>query len=236
MRPRSSAALTRLLVSVLIIAGAWSASSVGYFELLDVFGAEIGYRDAPWAYAVYYAGWVGLVLLVFRRSFRRWARQGTNPDYLAFGAVLALAFAFYALVILPRLPETEWTRTQEPVEFFWANAWYFLPKSVEILFQQVLIAELVLALSALRLPLWRVSLLVAVLFGGFHLTLALSYPNPLYVARYSVAATIFGALVPWLILRVRYGLLLSYAIHWSYYAIDIALIHFVFAAGPDTGM
>lgn len=68
------------------------------------------------------------------------------------------------------------------------------------------------------------------MFGGFHLTLALSYPNPLYVARYSLAAAIFGFLAPVILLRLRHGFLLTYAIHWAYYALDIIAIHYAFAA------
>ena len=68
------------------------------------------------------------------------------------------------------------------------------------------------------------------LFGAFHLSLALNSYNPVYVFRYTIAATIFGAIVPTLILRLRNGFLISYALHWGYYAVDIAAIHFVFAA------
>jgi hypothetical protein len=219
-----------LVLTVAMIAAAWGFSSLGYFQLGPVLGAKIGYNDAPLTFALYYAAWSLAVFLVFRRTFQGGGDLTPQPLRLAAVVGLAIACAGFALLVVPRLPQVEWTRTNSPVEFFWATSAYFLPKSVEILFQQLLIAALVLGLRNMRLKLWKISVVVAVLFGAFHLTLALSYPNPLYVLRYSVAAAIFGAMVPYILLRVRHGFLLTYAIHWVYYALDIVIIHFAFAA------
>lgn len=228
-------AARNLGLTVAAIAAAWSFSGFGYFRLEPVLGAEVGYNDAPVAFALYYAGWSVAVFLVFRGTFRDGADLTPEPLRLAAVAALIAAFLAFALLVVPRLPVSEWTRTNSPVEFFWATSWYFLPKSVEILFQQLLIAALVLALANTGLRLWKISALVALLFGGFHLTLALSYPNPFYVMRYSVAAALFGAIVPWLLLRVRHGFLASYTIHWVYYAIDIVVIRYTFAAAAEGG-
>ena len=225
-------AARNLGLTVAAIAAAWGFSAYGYFRLEPVLGGEVGYNDAPLAFALYYAVWSLAVFLVFRRTFQRGGDLSPQPLRLVAVVLLALAFAAFAVLVVPRLPETEWSRTNSPVEFFWATSWYFLPKSVEILFQQLLIAALVLALRDRTCAVWQISALVAVLFGGFHLTLALSYPNPMYVMRYTIAATVFGALVPQLLLRLRHGFLLSYAIHWAYYALDIIAIHFAFAV-PD---
>ena len=227
---RRSRQLARLGWTVAVIAGAWILSSVGYYWLEPELGAQIGYNDAPLGFALYYGAWSGLVYLVFRSRYLAWSRLELSGLRLAIIAAMLVIFAIYALLVIPRLPETEWVRTQSPVEFFYANSWYFLPKSVEILFQQLLIAALILALRGLRLSIWSISGLVAVMFGGFHLSLALFYDNPVYVLRYTVAAAIFGALAPWFILKLRNGFLLSYAVHWTYYAIDLTLIHYVFAA------
>jgi hypothetical protein len=174
--------------------------------------------------------WATAVFVVFRPMFRDLDTFGHAREYGAIIVSLIVVFSIFVLFVLPVLPNAVWSRSETPVEFFWANSWYFLPKSIEILFQQILIATLILALATLKLNLRTISGTVALLFGGFHLTLALSYPNPVYVARYVIAATCFGALAPWLILRVRNGFFWSYAIHWLFYAVDITIIHFVFAA------
>ena len=223
-------ALRNLGFTIAVIAGAWTLSSLGYFELEPLLRAEVGYNDAPLAFAGYYALWSLAVFAVFRGNFRRAGDLSLTPTRIAAIAALAIGFAGFALFVLPRLPAMVWTRSADPVEFFWANSWYFLPKAIEILFQQILIAALVLALHDLGLGTLRIGLLVALLFGGFHLTLAFSYPNPLYVLRYSVAATLFGGLAPWLLLNLRHGFLFSLAIHAGYYVIDSIAIHFAFAA------
>jgi len=222
--------MRRLAATAALIALAWGLSSVGYFWTAPALSAQIGYNDAPLFYSAYYALWAAAVFLLFRRDYAAAMQVDAPRQTLGLAALLAVVFTGYAMLVLPRLPAVDWTWPETPVEFFWATSWYFLPKSVEILFQQLLIAALVLALNAMGLRLRAISGLVALMFGGFHLTLAFSYDNPLYVLRYTVAATAFGALVPWLLLRRRHGFLISYAVHWGYYAADAAIIHFVFAA------
>lgn len=72
------------------------------------------------------------------------------------------------------------------------SAWCYLPKSVDILFQQPLGAAIILRAQRSGMPLRATSILMAVLFGGFLLTLALDGFTALYVARFSLAASLFG--------------------------------------------
>ena len=67
------------------------------------------------------------------------AREG-----LALIPILA-AFGLFAVYILPLLPTVSELRAPpNPPEFMFATAWYYLPKSADILFQQVLDAALIL--------------------------------------------------------------------------------------------
>lgn len=221
--------MRRVALTALIAGALWLVSTAGYFAVSPWLGATVGYNDAPVFFAIYYAGFAGAAGFAYRDLFAGLAE--TDLRGLTFPlASMALVFLAYAGFILPLLPETAWTRDTQPVEFFWATQWYFLPKSLEILFQDVLIAALVLALARTGMRLVWLSVLTALLFGGFHVTMGLSYPNPFYVARYTAAAALFGAMVPWLILRLKGGFLAVYGVHWGYYALDIALIHWVFAA------
>jgi hypothetical protein len=61
----------------------------------------------------------------------------------------------------------------------------------------------------------------AVLFGGMHVLLALSGSSFIYVAVFTSAATIAGFIFPYLIVRVRNGLVYSYLLHWGFYAVII---------------
>ncbi len=69
-------------------------------------------------------------------------------------------------------------------------------------------------------------------FGLFHLSLALDGFTHLDVARFTLAATAFGALLPYLYLRVRHGFRWAYSMHWGGYAAEAALTHFLLAAPP----
>jgi hypothetical protein len=222
--------LRQLLFTAAILAVAWSVSSAGYFWSESVLNTEIGYNEAPLIYATYYALWAAFVFWIFRGSLATPTGFQITFEQSIWAVSLLIAMAVFLLLVLPRLPETAWTRAETPVEFFHANSWYFIPKSTEIVFQQTLIAALVFALNDYKLKLPMLSLVTAMLFGGFHLTLAIAYDNPLYVLRYAIAATMFGAIVPYLILKVRNGFFVSFAIHCAYYAIDITLIHFYFSA------
>jgi hypothetical protein len=63
----------------------------------------------------------------------------------------------------------------------------------------------------------------AALFGVSHLLLAFGGVPVGYVVRFMVAATLFGFLFPYLILRVPNGLGYSYMLHWIYYAITAVM-------------
>jgi len=143
----------RLIITIAIITTAWNLSSIGYFQLLPVLDAGVGYNDAPIFYAVYYAAWTLLVAAIFRKSFLSWTPMDRPGLYLALVTAMALAFATYTILVIPELPSTTWTRSETPVEFFYATAWYFIPKSVEILFQQILVAALILSLHNYQMSL-----------------------------------------------------------------------------------
>ena len=216
-----------LLVTVLVIAVIWSLSSLGYYGLAPVFGDGFGYDEAPVAFTLYYGAWTALAAYVFHFDIDRWAARHMLPQNHVLPVVFAVVFAGYALFVLPRLPAIDMPEDALPETWLAATGSWFLPKSMEILFQQILITALVLSLAARELSVARIGALVALLFGGFHLSLALSGENAFYVARYTVAATAFGAFLPYLMLRVRSGFIIAYAIHWSFYAVDLAIGHFV---------
>lgn len=121
------------------------------------------------------------------------------------------------------LPPTKWVQPWTPPDVAVATQWYFLPKSFEILFQQLLIAALVLSLSDAKLGLAKISIGCAIAFGSMHVLLGLGGMPLGYVVRFVVAAALFGLLFPYLILRVPNGLAYSYMVHWIYYAITVAM-------------
>ena len=117
-----------------------------------------------------------------------------------------------------------------PPDLVAATPWYFLPKSIDILFQQLLVLALVLALSAKRFSLRRISIYRAAMFGSVHVLLAFGGVPFGYVIRFMISAAAFGFLFPYLLLRVPNWLAYSYVIHWLYYALSVVMPHVFLAS------
>jgi hypothetical protein len=225
--PARSALFQDPLVSTIMrIAAIWIVSDIGYYFALPALGVRSSYNAASVGIALYYFFWIGIAVIAFWELYREWAKF---ENRIASYAVWTLAFggcALFAAFILPNLPPANWTANFEAPDLALATEWYFLPKSMDILFQQLLIAALVLALAGRNITLARISVVSAALFGASHLLLAFGGVPFGYVVRFVVAATLFGLLFPYLILRVPNGLGYSYVVHWAYYAVTVAMVRF----------
>lgn len=217
------------------IAAIWVASDLGYYFLLPALGVQASYNGDSIAATLYYAFWLGITSITFWPLYNTWAvysNWATFENRLASAIIWSLAFAggaLFAAYLLPSLPSVNWTESWNPPEIRIATSWYFLPKSIEILFQQLLILALVLSLSAQGCSIRKIAVCCAALFGGMHALLAFGGVPLGYVIRFMVAASAFGFVFPYLLLRVPNGLAYSYIVHWLYYAISVAMPH-IFAA------
>jgi hypothetical protein len=222
---------TTLIGTLAQIAVIWTVSDIGYYFLLPALGQQSSYNQGPVAITLYYVFSVGIAVITFWPLYATWplyARWATFENRLTSYVVWFLAFAgcaLFAAYVLPLLPPISWTESWNPPEVRLATPWYFLPKSVEILFQQLLILAVVLALSAQHYSIRRISVYCALLFGAAHVLLALGGMPLGYMIRFMVAASAFGLVFPYLILRVPNGLAYSYIIHWLYYAMTVIMPH-----------
>lgn len=220
-------------LALLSVAALWSASSYGYYALVDALGLESGYNDAPALFAAYYLIWTGLAVLWFRRVLAgSLVRRKIVAHAVAMVPVMAV-FTVFVAVILPSLPPVSvWRAPSDPPEFMFASGWYYLPKSADILFQQILVASMIYTAAQLKLRLMTIAIGMGLIFGGFHILLAFDGFLPLYVARFTIAATLFGLVVPYLYLRMKHGFRWAYGLHWSFYAFDAAATHLILAVPP----
>ena len=232
-RIEAGRALSRMAPTLATVALLWSASSWGYYALVDMMMLSVGYDDAPVLFAAWYLSWTAVAMNLFYNVIvEQISRRRLVGHAVALTPILVACAAFVTLV-LPLLPAVSVFRAPlNPPEFMFASAWYYLPKSFDILFQQVLVAVIIRRADHVGLSLPATSLLMAALFGGFHLTLALDGFSPFYVARFTLAATLFGLLAPVLYLRTRHGFRWAYGLHWSFYALDAAVAHLVLAVPP----
>ncbi|MCW5678817.1 MAG: hypothetical protein KIT65_12825 [Xanthobacteraceae bacterium] len=169
---------TTLFATLLSIASMWVISDIGYHYLLPTLGQKSNYNDGPIAIRLYYVFWVGFATIVLWLQYVDWSSQAKwrmFENRLVSALIWSIAFgasvAFVAHV-LPALPHFDWRESWDPPELPVATAWYFLPKSIEILFQQLLIIALVVALSSNKISLGKISIYCAALFGSAHLLLA----------------------------------------------------------------
>jgi len=220
-----------LLWTIAQIAAIWTVSDAGYYFLLPALGVQPTYNEGSVAVTLYYAFWLGIAVITFWPVYATWPQYGrwrTFENRLTSYLVWSLSFAgcvLFAAYVLPSLPTIGWTESWKPPDMRVATPWYFLPKSIDILFQQLLVVALVLALAAQRYSIRKISVYCAVVFGAAHALLAFGGVPLGYVIRFMVSAAAFGFMFPYLILRVPNGLAYSYVLHWLYYAISVVLPH-----------
>jgi hypothetical protein len=207
------------------IAGVWILSDAGYYFLLPLFGLQLAYNAEPIAVGVYYAVWILVTLALFWPLYRSWpTRESPVLTHVVLIGLLG-GIVLFAVHGLPALPRIVWTEAWEAPELMKVTAWYFIPKAVEILFQQLLVAALVLALANSGYAIKTISFVCAGLFGAMHVLLALCGMPAGYVVRFVAAASVFGFVFPHLLLRLPNGLAASYSLHWLYYLITIVMAH-----------
>ena len=201
-QPGSTADLTW---TISLVAAIWVVSDLGYYYLFPALGLKPSYNAHPAWSALYYAAWIPLALLAFRRQYRGWFPLERSARLVIVLPGLAVGFAAYALYAPGLLPAVTWTESWPAPEILVAGPWYFLPKSVDILFQQLLIVALVVAMWRRQHQLGRISISCGLIFGIAHLLLAFAGLPIMYVIRFTIFATLFGFLFPWLILRIWNG-------------------------------
>ena len=234
--PNLWAANTALIRTLALIAGLWVASDLGYYLILPQLSLIPDYNQSPVSIATYYFFWVGVAVILFFRVYCTWPIYAKWIAFENRPLSLALWIGFFAAalaftgVILPALPPLQWPPEWGQVpELPQANTLYFLPKSIEILFQQLLVIALVLTLEAEGFNLRKTSIFCALMFGGVHALLVFDQVPWSFVIRFVVLATGFGLVFPVLIVRVRNGFAYAYALHWGYYALTVFLAR---AVGP----
>lgn len=150
-------------------------------------------------------------------------RQVTVAPLLALALAVVLTLVAYALI--PRiLRRPEALIARHPEEFYLRMDYrYLLPKSFEVLFQQLCILVFTLLLADTGLSSTGVVLAFLGIFGVLHLPMLPVIGTP--IGRYyGIASVTLAAAFPILILRVHSGFLYSYTAHWLFYTLVSVLV------------
>lgn len=219
--------MNRLLLKTIgHVSVVWAGVMVGYYVVLPYFGYSIGYNSHPSLVAAYYGWWILVALYAFRETYltRLPSSRDLRSDVLLSGIFALLASGFlwlFSYVEAPAVPALE-----PATDLILATPWYFLPKSVELLLQQLLIAAFVLELARAGFSLRATILTYAAAFGSAHLLLLLGGSFPPTVLIMTLAAVISAAFFPFLMLRVPHGFVYAYMTHWAFYALLALALRF----------
>jgi hypothetical protein len=220
---------TSLVVILAQLASIWILSDVGYYLFLPALGNGAGYNTTPLPITIYYIFWTLIAIFAFKDQLQE--KKFIDSRWKSISLFLAGTFimVLYLAYVMPFLKAITWTTSLvPPSELLYATSWYFLPKSIEIFLQQILLLTLVTAFTDEKYSLITTSAWCAGLFGGAHLLLVLGGGGFIYVSVFTIVAVVSSFIFPYLLLRVKNGIVYSYFLHWFFYAVVIVLTRLVF--------
>ena len=164
--------------------------------------------------------WLVFAVWYFRDILSKWI---TVSWWLLLYLFLSLAGATILcgiLYLFSFLPILQGPLRPPYTDLLFATPWYFLPKAVEILIQQLLITVFIAELYFYFKTLSKVILGYILCFGGAHIILFLiNGASAPYAIIMTVAAFLTSFMFPYLIVKVRAGFLYAYMIHFCFYVV-----------------
>lgn len=208
------------------ILGLWLLANAGYYLIFPALGLTLSYNSTPIAITFYFLLWAGISLYYYWHLFTDWL----NIEHRIWLYIL-WSFGFAALIwgllyVFVQLPILTGIQLSPYTDILFASPWYFLPKSSEVLVQQILITVLILDLSARFHDLKKVVMGYAICFAGAHVLLFFlnGTPTP-YVVLMTIGALLSSLIFPYLILRVKGGFVYTYTIHLVFYILLAMFLH-----------
>ncbi len=214
-----------LCLIVARIAAAWTLINVGYYFILPRFGLSLSYNSAPAIIALYYLACVFVVMWHFRATFTVWVGKGSDIWWYGLWSLAGAAGLCGLVYVFSLIPILQGPLSPPYTDLLFATSWYFLPKAIEILIQQLLITVFVVETARCYPSLKKVVIGYIVCFVGAHAILFLLNGSPApYAMIMTFAAFLTSFMFPYLILKIRGGFLYSYFIHFAFYIVLAVLL------------
>jgi hypothetical protein len=216
----------RLFVRLVELAAFWTVANAGFFFIADTFGYTVSYNEQPLLFSLYYIFWALVVLMYYAALFRSWMPHREDARVLMYESAAFTTLVWGLLYVLSQLPTVTGPKIAPYTDLMLSSWWFFLPKSAEILVQQLLITVLLVTLKDYVGTFSRIVLAYAVTFGGLHAAVyaLASAPAP-YETVMTLAAIGSSLIFPYFILRVRGGFIHAYAFHLVFYIILGMVMH-----------
>jgi hypothetical protein len=207
------------------IAALWTLANVGYYIVLPLFGYQLSYNSAPIVISGYFLLWALISTAYFWNLFKKNVAKNYHIWIYGILSLGSAALIWGLLYLFSFLPILQGPHLSAYTDILFATPWYFLPKSIEILVQQVLITVLVLEFYSRFNSLKETIGSYAICFGGAHIILFSINGTPTLYAITMIVGSLLSALIfPYLILRVRGGFVYSYMIHLIFYILLAMLL------------
>lgn len=216
----------------------WAFVNVGCYVVLPLFGFDASYNANPVIIALLFLVWAFLCILCFRDVFDAWRNEGKsirifrwikpkkpNIRIIVMQSVAGAILLCLLLVMFSLFPALRGPTFAPYTDIVLSTPWYFLPKSMEILVQQILLTAFVLVFHLKYRSFKKVIVGYLLFFGGAHFLYAFTGTPTPYWMTVTAAALLSAAVFPYLILRVRGGFVFTYMLHLCFYIVLAMLIH-----------
>lgn len=214
-----------LYVVLAKVAALWIVANVGYFVLFPLFGYGLSYNAEPIIFAGYFLLWTIISIFHFKDLFSKLSPSRTHIWMYSALSLLCAALVWGLLYLFSLVPVLNGPALAPYSDIVLATPWYFLPKSFEILMQQVLITALVYALAVRYRTLKKIQIAYALSFGLAHVLMIFTDSPSAYAVIMTVGAVLSTFLFPQLMLRVRGGFVIAYTIHLLFYILLAMTLH-----------
>ncbi len=207
------------------VAGLWIVANAGFFVVFPLFGYEISYNASPITFSLYFLFWTAVSVSSFSDLFYALVPAPSRIWLYGIVSLTCAALVWFLLYVLSLTPVLQGPNLAPYSDILFASPWFFLPKSIEVLMQQTLIAALVYALKERFHTMKRIMVAYMATFGLIHVLMFVAGSPTAYATIMTAAAVASALIFPVLLLRVRGGFALSYTIHLVFYILIALFLH-----------
>ncbi len=204
----------------------WTLFNIGYYLALPAFGYAINYDTSPVIIMAYYMLCACITIAYFWKTYHSWFRLDSRVFWYAVLSLSLSTILWIFVYLFSFFPTLHGPTVSTYTDIIRATPWYFLPKSMEILVQQLLVSVLVIELYEHYKSLKAVIIGYAICFGGAHIILFFfNHSSAQYSTIMTTGAFLSSFIFPYLMLKIRGGFVYTYALHFAFYIALAAIFH-----------
>lgn len=167
--------------------------------------------------------------LIFKNHVARAIQNFTSTPLIVLGFIILVHIILYIYIPKYLLEPKEYFEKYSKRQYLKIDKRRLMSKSMDILTQQVFVVLLVMFLQDAGLSLNQIIIAFAVIFGLVHAPLIL-FERGTWPSWYFTVFSILSAIIfPTLILKVQYGFVYSYIVHWVFYTLTAVGFWIIYA-------